>query len=77
LHLEPGDSIILYTDGVTECQNPQNKMLELPNLLKLTEKYGHLSAQEICTSIFSELQRFMGNAAQYDDITLVGIKRKS
>lgn len=74
LQLEPGDSILLYTDGVTECLNPQGKMLELANLQKLMEKYGHLTAQEVCNSLFAELQRFMSNAAQYDDITLVDIK---
>ncbi len=74
-HLEQGDAIILYTDGVTECLNAQGKMLELNGLIKLSEKYGNLSAQDICNSIYAELQKFMGSSAQYDDITLVAIKR--
>lgn len=76
LSLQPGDAIILYTDGVTEAINPQKKMFELENLIKLSEKYGHLSAEQICKHILEDVQRFMANAPQHDDITLVAIKKK-
>jgi sigma-B regulation protein RsbU (phosphoserine phosphatase) len=74
LHLVPGDAIVLYTDGVTEALNPQNQMLELSRLVSMVEKYGHQSAEKICGSLLDELKHFMGNAPQYDDITLVALK---
>lgn len=75
LYLEPKDMIVLYTDGVTECFNSQGQMLELEAVKKLVEKYGHLPVKDVCNSLLAELQRFMGKAAQYDDITIVGIKK--
>ncbi|WP_372368014.1 SpoIIE family protein phosphatase [Candidatus Uabimicrobium sp. HlEnr_7] len=76
LTLQPGDTLILYTDGVTEAINPGKKMFELENLVTLCEKYGHLSAEQICKHLLDDLKRFMGNAPQHDDITLVAIKKK-
>jgi sigma-B regulation protein RsbU (phosphoserine phosphatase) len=75
LKVEPGDSVILYTDGVTECIGTQGKMLELDHFIPLVEKYGHLSSKEICDSLFNEVMRFMGSTPQHDDITLVALKR--
>lgn len=75
LALGPGDAIILYTDGVTEALNAQNQMFELNRVIQLVEKYGHLPAEKICNSILEELKKFMGSAAQYDDITIVAIRK--
>jgi serine phosphatase RsbU (regulator of sigma subunit) len=75
LQVAPGDAIILYTDGVTEALNSQNQMFELNHLIGIVEKYGHLSAQKICDSLLEELKKFMGSAPQYDDITIVAIKK--
>lgn len=76
LALQPGDAIILYTDGVTEAINPAKKMFELENLVTLCEKYGHLPSEQICKRLLEDLKRFMANAPQHDDITLVAIKKK-
>ncbi|NUM34701.1 MAG: SpoIIE family protein phosphatase [Candidatus Brocadiae bacterium] len=75
LYLDSKDMIVLYTDGVTECFNAQGQMLELEAVKKLVEKYGHLPVKDVCNSLLAELQRFMGKASQYDDITIVGIKK--
>lgn len=77
LHLEKGDTILLYTDGVTECVLQENptKMLDLKGLVTLFEKYGHLSSRQICNAIYEELNVFIKKVSQFDDITLVGIKK--
>ena len=75
LTLDTDDVVVLYTDGVTECINSKGQMLELQHLIPLVEKYGNLSAAEICNAIFSDLLRFMGKTPQHDDITLVTMKK--
>jgi serine phosphatase RsbU (regulator of sigma subunit) len=75
LVLELGDTILLYTDGVTECiMEPPNKMLELEGLVALVEQYGHLPSKDLCVAILEELKKGMLKVPQFDDITLVGIK---
>lgn len=78
LYLEPGDSLVLYTDGVTEAKNPRNQFFAeegLGPLLRLVELYGHLSAKELLEAILWELKQFIGGAEQADDITVVTVKR--
>lgn len=75
LQVSSGDAIVLYTDGVTEALNSQNQMFELNRLIGIVEKYGHLNAQKICDALLEELKKFMGSAPQYDDITIVAIKK--
>lgn len=76
LRLELGDTLVLYTDGVTEGLNGKGKMFELNNLEQSVVNCGHLSAEQVCRAIYQEVKQFMGNAPQNDDITLVAIKKK-
>jgi len=69
--LEKGDSLILYTDGVTELQD-ENKIQYgrrrfEENLMSLT----NLSPKEMVTRIEKSLQHFLGDAPQNDDITIL------
>ena len=75
LQLEPGDALVLYTDGVTEAKNPAGDMFELEQLQRLVELYGHLSAKDLLEAILWELKQFIGGAEQADDITVVTVKR--
>ena len=75
LLLEPGDSLVLYTDGVTEAKNPAGEMFELEQLERLVELYGHLSAKDLLEAILWELKQFIAGAEQADDITVVTVKR--
>jgi len=75
LSINYGDTIILYTDGVTEARNEQNDMFSLEKLVETVEKYGEQNITILINSIYNELQIFMGKREQFDDITLVGVKR--
>lgn len=78
LTLEPGDSLVLYTDGVTEAKNPAGEFFaqeSLEPLKRLVELYGHLSAKDLLEAILWELKQFINGAEQADDITVVTVKR--
>ncbi len=78
LYLEPGDALVLYTDGVTEAKNPAGDFFaqeSLQPLQRLVELYGHLSAKDLLEAILWELKQFIGGAEQADDITVVTVKR--
>jgi sigma-B regulation protein RsbU (phosphoserine phosphatase) len=79
LVLEPGDSLVLYTDGVTEAKNPKGDFFapgNLKPLQRVVDQYGHLSAKDLLEALLWELKMFMGNADQEDDITVVTVKRR-
>jgi serine phosphatase RsbU (regulator of sigma subunit) len=74
--LETGDTLILYTDGVTEAINSANEMFSLEEVVELSQKYGGLdNAADISRNMLNELKKFMGKAPQHDDITLVVVKK--
>ncbi len=76
--IEPGDCIVLYTDGVTEAMNPQRELFDGTRLHDLLEKAGKLeSAEEIIEQIYASVKEFRAGAAQHDDTTVVVFKLDS
>ena len=71
LTINPGDKIVLYTDGVTEARNPQEDLFSLERLIELVNKHGPKPADTLMSSIKEEVYSFIGTREQYDDITLV------
>jgi serine phosphatase RsbU (regulator of sigma subunit) len=73
--INPGDFLILYTDGITEAQNDQGVFYEEDRMLDAALSKPGGSAQEIRNAILNDVHRFAGNALYRDDITLVVVKR--
>ncbi len=73
--LVPGDTAVLFTDGITECRNKENKEFEEDKLIKFLKKHIKFSAQELMDEIYSEVGTFTSGVEQMDDMTLVVIKR--
>ncbi len=72
LQLEPGDSIALYTDGITELRNEKDEMFSLSRLQSTFENYAYLAHPDhIIDRITSDIYSFMGSREQYDDIILM------
>lgn len=67
--LEPGDILLLYTDGITEARDVQGRMFGLPRLLEAFEKLGHESPPRICQLIAEQVSAYM--ASQEDDMALL------
>ena len=77
ISLEPGDSLLLYTDGITEARNLKGDFFAgngLEPLIRLVDHYGHLSAKDLLEAVLWEIRSFIGDAEQSDDITLVTLK---
>lgn len=73
--LEKGDIAVLFTDGITECRNKDNKEFDEPQFIKLIKKNSGCSAKVLLNRVFKELGLFSRGAEQMDDMTLVVIKR--
>ena len=71
-HLEPGASLIAYTDGVTEAFNPDNEAYGSERLLAMVRP--SYSAQDNCRRLIAEVHGFAGTAPQSDDITVLAIR---
>jgi sigma-B regulation protein RsbU (phosphoserine phosphatase) len=73
--LEYGDSLIGYTDGVTEALSPQKTLFTKDRFLTLIEA-PVTSASELIERIKTDLFRHIDNAPQSDDITMLAVHRK-
>ncbi len=73
--LEYGDSLIGYTDGVTEALSPQKTFFTKDRFLTLIEA-PVASASELIERIKTDLFRHIDNAPQFDDITMLAVHRK-
>jgi sigma-B regulation protein RsbU (phosphoserine phosphatase) len=73
--LAPGDTLLLYTDGVTEAMNPQGEEFGQGELEALVKAAGGGSAAELVASLKSALARFSGPTAPSDDITMLAVRR--
>lgn len=71
----PDHFLVLYTDGVTEAQNAAQELFDEDRLIKASVAHKHSPAKDIHTSILQTIQTFVADAPQFDDITLMVIRR--
>ena len=74
LKLEPGDTIFLYTDGVTEATNANEELFGDDRLLQTLREARGMEPAEICPFVKSKIDEFVGDAPQFDDITMLALK---
>jgi serine phosphatase RsbU (regulator of sigma subunit) len=75
MELGPGDSLVLYTDGVTEARNANGDFFGDERLHDTVAKHHHRSAPELLQAISSAVARFAGSVPPADDCTIVALKR--
>jgi sigma-B regulation protein RsbU (phosphoserine phosphatase) len=77
VQLGPGDVLVLYTDGITDSENGKGTFFGQERLLKSVQaNLGH-PAQEMQDALMAEVQEFVGDAPQFDDIALMVVVRGS
>ena len=69
ISLEPGDSVVLYTDGVTEATDVAKEEFSMARLHEVFAGGSPRDAREINDRVFDAVRRFAGGAQQSDDIT--------
>jgi sigma-B regulation protein RsbU (phosphoserine phosphatase) len=69
--LEPGDRLVVFTDGVTEAEEPGGEMFGEERLLESVRRLAHLPAEELPARLLAEVTAFVGPSHQQDDITVI------
>ena len=76
LQLEPGDALVMYTDGVTEAENIRHDQFENSRLETVLAGLQGAPSRQIVDTINAKVKEFVDGAPQSDDITQLVIRRK-
>ena len=74
IKMSRGDTLLFYTDGVTEAQNTKEEFYEDNRLKTFLEANEFPSPQKLVDSISNNVTSFIGEASQFDDITILALK---
>lgn len=74
LQLRKGDTLFLYTDGLTEAPNVHEDQFGEPRLLRALDCAGEGDARVIVNSVITDLKQFVGEHPQQDDLTMLAVK---
>lgn len=75
--LEPGDVLVIYSDGITEAEREPGEEYDEERLVQLIIKNRRLSAHELREAIFADVDAWTGQKERGDDQTLVVMKAKA
>lgn len=73
IELEPGDYLLLYTDGITEAMNAGSDEWGKENFLDSIRTSAPGGVRQMLSTVRQRIKRFMGDRQQYDDMTLVAV----
>jgi sigma-B regulation protein RsbU (phosphoserine phosphatase) len=71
LTLEPGDRLVLYSDGLTECEGRHGQTLGDAGLEKVLKRHSGKKGLDLLDNLFHELAAFSGDRGQSDDISTI------
>ena len=77
LQLQPGDKLFLYTDGVPEATDSGNQMFGLDRMIDALNACKDGSPQQILEGIHTSVNTFVGEAPQFDDLTMLCLELKT
>jgi phosphoserine phosphatase RsbU/P len=77
MKLEPGDKLLVFSDGVTEAQNLNREFFGDARFEEFVRKHSAETPREICRLVVAEVQNFAGTAPQTDDLTVLCFELKS
>jgi sigma-B regulation protein RsbU (phosphoserine phosphatase) len=77
VRMEPGDVLVLYTDGVTDAENEQGTFFGQERLLEVLRTNQGRPARDIQDTLIANIHDFVGHAPQFDDIALVVVVREA
>jgi sigma-B regulation protein RsbU (phosphoserine phosphatase) len=73
--LEAGDTVVLYTDGITEAADSRHKLYGLERLCEVVGQHWQDNAAAIKDAVIADVKRHIGEQPLYDDLTLIVIKQ--
>lgn len=74
-HLSPGDTLLLYTDGLTETTDPAGNEYSEARLSALVAGQHHRSPEELIRVVLDDLRQFRGSSPKTDDLTIMALRR--
>ncbi|HOY65543.1 MAG TPA: PP2C family protein-serine/threonine phosphatase [Candidatus Ozemobacteraceae bacterium] len=74
VRLAPGDRLYFYTDGLTECRNPQKELFGEQRLLALSDEIRGMPLDTSVKKLFAEVETFCGGESFTDDFTFLGLE---
>ena len=74
VQLQPGDTLFLYTDGVTEAMNSAKELYDEARLKNILNAAPYADAKKICAAVKADVDAFVGEAPQFDDITMLAFR---
>src|SRR5262249_50561966 len=76
VRLQPGDGVVLYTDGITEAENMAREQYGLGRLCTVVSQHWTAPAEMIKECVVTDVHQHIGAQRVYDDITLMVVKRR-
>jgi sigma-B regulation protein RsbU (phosphoserine phosphatase) len=75
--LDPGDTVMSYTDGIVECSNDQGEEFGTERLIAASRNAGPLGAANILFTVLGAAQDFAAGHPPEDDLSLVVVRRRA
>ncbi|MFO7781189.1 MAG: PP2C family protein-serine/threonine phosphatase, partial [Spirochaetia bacterium] len=72
--VDPGDLLVLYTDGMVEAMNEDGQQYGLESLKEAIRRSPDAGPQQLVDNVMADLQAFVGNARRHDDQTMLAMK---
>jgi serine phosphatase RsbU (regulator of sigma subunit) len=76
VQLVHGDTLLMYTDGMTDCRDPRGESFGMERIKTLLSSFVKSNGQEICDQLLQNLLNYQNGSKQDDDVTLVAIQIK-
>ena len=73
--LDNGDWLVIFTDGIVEAENAKREEFGEPQLIRLVDRESGSAPADLLRSLLAELDKFVGNTPQHDDMTCLLLKR--
>ena len=77
LKLEPGDTLVLFTDGVTEAMDPDDQLFGVPRLKKVLTGQVECPLEHLQKCVLEAVENFTRGARQADDLTLLIVRYRA
>ena len=77
LQLEPGDTLVLFSDGVTEAMDPAEQLFGVPRLREVLTGHMQTPLDELQRIVLESVENFSRGASQADDLTLLLVRYRA
>lgn len=72
--LQPGDRLVLYTDGLSDVLSPDQQFYSRERLGRLLQRHAALPLDRLCPTVFADLHAYRATAPQFDDMTMLVVE---